>query len=156
FSRFSLMLVHALSSEFQRVRSFAFIDTIDEVTALFEHEDFAVAAERLRRDAKVVWVDSNSNYGSSLEAFWKRFGRDLGPKSTVLILGDARSNNRPAREHALKEIRERARHTYWLNPEALVYWDSGDSLASLYAAHVDKMVEVRNLRQLEEFIAREL
>jgi uncharacterized protein with von Willebrand factor type A (vWA) domain len=156
FSRFSLMLVHALSSEFQRVRSFAFVDTVDEVTTFFEHEDFSRAAELLRRDAKVVRIDSNSNYGASLEAFWERFGKDLGPKSTVLVLGDARSNNRPPREHNLKLIAERARHTYWLNPESLVYWDSGDSLASLYAAHVDEMVEVRNLRRLEDFVASRL
>jgi uncharacterized protein with von Willebrand factor type A (vWA) domain len=156
FSRFSLMLVHALSSEFQRVRSFAFVDTVDEVTRFFEHEDFARAAELLRRDAKVVRIDSNSNYGASFEAFRERFGEDLGPKSTVLILGDARSNNRPPREQSLKEIAQRARRTYWLNPESVAYWDSGDSLASRYAAHVDEMVEVRNLRQLEEFVVRDL
>ncbi len=156
FSRFSLMLVHALSSEFQRVRSFAFVDTVDEVTSIFEHEDFARAAELLRQEAKVVRIDSNSNYGASFAAFWERFGKDLGPKATVLILGDARSNNRPPREHNLKLIAERARHTYWLNPESLVYWDSGDSLASLYAAHVDEMIEVRNLRQLEEFVVGDL
>ncbi|HEX2295239.1 MAG TPA: hypothetical protein VHN37_08020, partial [Actinomycetota bacterium] len=70
--------------------------------------------------------------------------------------GDARSNNRPPREHYLKRISEKARHTYWLNPEGLAYWDSGDSIASLYAAHVDAMVEVRNLRQLEDFVVRDL
>ncbi|HEV2755294.1 MAG TPA: VWA domain-containing protein [Actinomycetota bacterium] len=156
FSRFSLMLVHALASEFQRVRSFAFVDTVDEVTSFFEDEDFARAADRLRREAKVVRIDSNSNYGAALEAFVERFGDDLGPKATVLVLGDARNNNRPPREHNLAAIAERARHTYWLNPESLVYWDSGDSLASLYAAHVDKMVEVRNLRQLEDFVVRTL
>jgi hypothetical protein len=156
FSRFSLMLVHALASEFQRVRSFAFVDTVDEVTSLFEHEDFAHAAERLRREAKVVRIDSNSNYGAALGAFVERFGDDLGPKATVLVLGDARNNNRPPRAHHLAAIAERAKHTYWLNPESLVYWDSGDSLASAYAAHVDKMVEVRNLRQLEDFVVRDL
>lgn len=156
FSRFSLMLVHALSSEFQRVRSFAFVDTVDEVTRFFDDEDFARAAESMRREAKVVRIDSNSNYGASFEAFWERFGGELGPKSTVLVLGDARSNNRPPREGNLKRIAEKARHTYWLNPEGLAYWDSGDSIASLYAAHVDEMVEVRNLRQLEEFVATRL
>jgi uncharacterized protein with von Willebrand factor type A (vWA) domain len=156
FSRFSLMLVHALASEFQRVRSFAFVDTVDEVTRFFEQEDFSRAAELLRREARVVRIDSNSNYGVSFQTFWERFGSDLGPKSTVLVLGDARNNNRPPRERYLKLIAERARHTYWLNPESLVYWDSGDSLASLYAARVDEMVEVRNLRQLEDFVVRDL
>ena len=156
FSRFSLMLVHALSSEFQRVRSFAFVDTVDEVTRFFDDEDFARAAERMRAEAKVVRIDSNSNYGASFEAFWERFGKDLGPKSTVLVLGDARNNNRPPREPYLAKIAERARRTLWLNPEGLAYWDSGDSIASLYAAHVDAMVEVRNLRQMERFVEERL
>ncbi|MFN2587876.1 MAG: VWA domain-containing protein [Actinomycetota bacterium] len=156
FSRFSLMLVHALASEFQRVRSFAFVDTVDEVTSFFEHEDFAAAAERLRREAKVVRIDSNSNYGAAFEAFVERYGDALGPKSTVLVLGDARNNNRPPREQNLAAIAGSARHTYWLNPESLAYWDSGDSLAGLYAAHVDNMVEVRNLRGLEDFVVRDL
>lgn len=156
FSRFSLMLVHALASEFQRVRSFAFVDTVDEVTSFFEDEDFARAAARLRREARVVRIDSNSNYGASLGAFLECFGDDLGPKATVLVLGDARNNNRAPRAHNLAAIAERARHTYWLNPESLVYWDSGDSVATVYAAHVDKMVEVRNLRQLEAFVVRDL
>jgi len=32
FARFTLQLVHALASQFSRVRSFVFIDGIDEVT----------------------------------------------------------------------------------------------------------------------------
>ena len=49
-------------------------------------------------------------------------------------------------------MRERAHRTYWLNPESESYWDTGDSVASEYAAVVDEMVEVRNLKQLESFI----
>jgi uncharacterized protein with von Willebrand factor type A (vWA) domain len=153
FARFSLMLIHALHSEFSKVRSFAFIDTVDEVTHLFEQEDFGLALERLNTEAEVVWLDRNSNYGTALERFEERFAADLGPKTTLLILGDARSNNRNPREWALKEIAGRAHRTFWLNPESIVYWDTGDSVATRYAAFTDGMVEVRTLRQLEDFVA---
>jgi uncharacterized protein with von Willebrand factor type A (vWA) domain len=152
FSRFSLMLVHALSAQFTRVRSFAFIDTIDEVTRLFEHEDFMRAVDRMNKEARVVWIDGHSNYGASLEKFTETYGKDLNAKSTLLVLGDARTNFRPPKSWALKELRDRAHRTYWLNPEAEIYWDTGDSVASEYAAVVDDMVEVRNLKQLESFI----
>ncbi|MGH2734999.1 MAG: VWA domain-containing protein, partial [Actinomycetota bacterium] len=56
FARFSLMLVHSLAAQFTRVRSFVFLETVDEVTQLFEHEDFAVAIERMRTEADVVRV----------------------------------------------------------------------------------------------------
>ncbi len=156
FARFALMLVHALSAQFTKVRSFAFIDTLDEVTRLFEHEDFVTAVDRMNSEANVTWLDGHSDYGTSIEKFLKNHGKDLGPRSTVLILGDARNNYRATKEHALQEIARRARHVYWLNPEPIADWDTGDSVASEYAVHVDKMVEIRNLRGLENFIAHEL
>ncbi|MEO8323386.1 MAG: VWA domain-containing protein, partial [Actinomycetota bacterium] len=149
FARFALMLVHALSAQFSRVRSFAFIDTIDEVTLLFEHEDFVTAVERMNSEANVTWLDGHSDYGTSLEKFLKNYGKDLGPKSTVLILGDARNNYRATKDVALQKIAQKARHVYWLNPEPVSDWDTGDSAAVEYAVHLDKMVEIRNLRQLE-------
>ena len=156
FARFGLMLTHALSAQFSRVRSFAFVDTIDEVTRFFDHEDFVEAVERMNREAEVVSHDGHSDYGNVLEDFWETYARDVGPKTTLLILGDARTNYRGRKTWALKALSEKARHTYWLNPESIADWDTGDSAASEYAAYVDKMVEVRNLRQLEDFIAREL
>ena len=156
FARFSLMLTHALAAQFSRVRSFAFVDSIDEVTRFFEHEDFIAAVERMNAEAEVVRHDGHSDYGSVLEDFWDEYGSEIGPKTTLLILGDARNNYRARRSYALKALANKARHTYWLNPEPVGDWDTGDSAASEYAAHVDRMVEVRTLRQLEEFIAREL
>jgi uncharacterized protein with von Willebrand factor type A (vWA) domain len=156
FARFALMLTHALSSQFSRVRSFAFVDTLDEVTHFFDHEDFLVAVDRMYSEASVVHIDGHSDYGASLQRLHDVYGADIGPRTTLLILGDARNNYRAPEAWALKALRASARHTYWLNPEPVSDWDTGDSVASTYAACVDKMVEVRNLRQLEEFIARAL
>lgn len=156
FARFALMLTHALSAQFSRVRSFAFVDAIDEVTRFFEHEDFLAAVDRMNQEASVVWDDGHSDYGSVIERFLESYGRDVGPKATLLILGDARTNYRARRTEALKELAVRAHHTYWLNPEPISDWDTGDSAASEYAAVIDQMIEVRNLRQLEGFIERRL
>ena len=156
FARFTLMLTHALSAQFSRVRSFAFIDKLDEVTRFFEHEDFLTAIDRMNDEADLVWVDGHSDYGSTFEQFWSDVNRDIGPKTTLLILGDARTNYRARRADVLEQITDKVRHSYWLNPEPRRDWDTGDSAAAEYAPHVDEMVEVRNLRQLEEFIARVL
>lgn len=156
FSRFALMLTHALSAQFSKVRSFAFIDTIDEVTRHFATEDFGLAIRTMNAEAKVVGGDGHSDYGASLGCFLEIFGREVGPKTTLLILGDARTNYRSDNASALKELARRVHHCYWLNPEPKHEWDTGDSVASRYAAHVDAMVEVRNLRQLENFVADRL
>lgn len=154
FARFTLMFVHAFQAQFSRVRSFVFVDTLDEVTHLFEHEDFLVAVDRMNAQAEVVWLDGHSDYGTSLERFFARAGESLNPRASVLVLGDARNNYREPSSWVVKEMRKKAKRVYWLNPEPTMYWDTGDSIASEYARYCDGMIEVRNLRQLEEFIAK--
>jgi len=154
FARFTLMFVHAFQAQFSRVRSFVFVDTLDEVTKLFENEDFLVAVDRMNQEADVVWLDGHSDYGTSLDRFWKQYGNDLSPRASVLILGDARNNYRESAAWVVKKMRKKAKRVFWLNPEPAMYWDTGDSIASEYARDADGMIEVRNLRQLEDFIAR--
>jgi uncharacterized protein with von Willebrand factor type A (vWA) domain len=153
FARFTLHLVYAISGQFSKVRAFVFIDGIDEVTSYFEGvEDITEAVHRVNTEADVVWVDGHSDYGHALEVFWERWGREVGPKTTVILLGDARNNYHAAQSWVLKEMRHRARHVYWLNPEPRSYWDTGDSIIGEYGVHTDGVFECRNLRQLERFV----
>jgi uncharacterized protein with von Willebrand factor type A (vWA) domain len=153
FARFTLHLVYAISNQFSRVRAFVFIDGIDEVTDYFEGtEDIVEAIHRVNTEADVVWVDGHSDYGHAFEMFWSKWGKDIGPKTTVMILGDARNNYHASQSWVIKEIRHRARHVYWLNPEPRSYWDTGDSIVGEYGTHCDGTFECRNLRQLEGFV----
>ena len=153
FARFTLHLVHAISSQFSQVRSFVFVDGLDEVTHLFaETDDPAEAVERITAEADVVAVDGHSDYGRALSTFASRYAPELTRRSTVLILGDARNNYHPAQAHVLEDIRSRVKALYWLNPEPRNYWNSGDSILSLYAPHCDDVLECRTLRQLESFV----
>jgi uncharacterized protein with von Willebrand factor type A (vWA) domain len=153
FARFTLHLVHAISSQFSKVRSFVFIDGIDEVTRFFEHvDDVAEAVHRINTEADVVWVDGHSDYGHALSVFWERWGEEITPRTSVLLLGDARNNYHASQAWVIQEIRHRARHVYWLNPEPRAYWGTGDSILGEYAVHCDDVFECRNLRQLEHFV----
>ena len=155
FARFTLHLVYAISSQFSKVRAFVFIDGLDEVTRFFEGvEDIADAVHRVNTEADVVWVDGHSDYGHAFEVFWKEYGKDVGPKTSVMILGDARNNYHSSQSWVIKEIRHKARHVFWLNPEPRSYWDTGDSIVSEYGVHCDGVYECRNLRQLEGFVER--
>ncbi len=153
FARFTLHLVYAISSQFSKVRSFVFIDGLDEVTAYFEGvDDITEAIHRVNTEADVVWVDGHSDYGHAFEVFWERFGDEVGPKTTVLVLGDARNNYHAAQAWIMKEVQQKARKLFWLNPEPKAYWDTGDSIVGEYAVHCDGVFEVRNLRQLDRFV----
>jgi uncharacterized protein with von Willebrand factor type A (vWA) domain len=153
FARFTLQLVYAISNQFSKVRAFVFIDGVDEVTSFFEGvEDINQAVHRVNTEADVVWVDGHSDYGHAFEAWWEKYGRDVGPRTTVLLLGDARNNYHASQSWVVKEIQHKARHVYWLNPEPKAYWDTGDSIIGEYATHTDGVYECRNLRQLERFV----
>ncbi len=153
FARFTLHLVHAISTQFSKVRSFVFIDGIDEVSRFFEGaDDPADAVHRINTEADVIWVDGHSDYGHALTVFWERWGEEITPRTSVLLLGDARNNYHASQAWVVKELQARARHVYWLNPEPRAYWDSGDSIVGEYAVHCDEVVECRTLRQLEQFV----
>jgi uncharacterized protein with von Willebrand factor type A (vWA) domain len=153
FARFTLQLVHAIASQFSQVRSFVFIDGIDEVTEIFDRsETVTEAVHRVNQEADVIWVDGHSDYGHALNVFFQRWGREVGPKTSIILLGDARSNYHSPEAWVVKELRRRARHVYWLNPEPRSYWGSGDSIIEHYAPFCDGVYECRNLRQLEAFV----
>lgn len=153
FSRFTLQFTHAMATQFSKLRSFAFVDTVDEVTDFFgPGVDFGSALKRVTTEAEVVWKDGHSDYGNSFETFLSRYGSQLSPRTTVIITGDARNNYRPPRGKIIGEIAKSARAVVWLNPEPMAYWDTGDSAMSHYSPHCTSVHEVRTLRQLEEFV----
>ena len=153
FARFTLHLVYAISSQFSKVRSFVFVDGIDEVTRFFEGVvDPAEAVFRINTEADVIWVDGHSDYGHALTEFHRRWGDQVTSRSSILILGDARNNYHASQSWVLEDLQARARRVYWLNPEPRDYWGSGDSIVGEYGAHCDDVVECRTLRQLERFV----
>lgn len=156
FSRFSLMLTHALSAQFSKVRSFVFVDDIVEVTQHLEIGEPAAFAARLERDVSLFSRDGRTDYGEALRLFEERFPSAATQRSTLMILGDARNNYRGRNVEVLSRLRHQVHRVLWLNPEPMSDWDMGDSVASVYGEQVDRMVEVRNLRQLRAFIEKEL
>ena len=153
FARFTLHLVYALQNQFSKVRSFVFIDGLDEVTHMFQdEEDITNAVHRVNTEADVVWVDGHSDYGHAFGVFWENYGSEINSKSTVMFLGDARNNYHATNAWVVKETAKKARSVFWLNPEPKSYWDTGDSVITEYATHADGVFECRNLRQLEGFV----
>ncbi|QYC44453.1 VWA domain containing CoxE-like protein [Nonomuraea coxensis DSM 45129] len=151
FAHFTLLLTYALREQFTKVRAFGFVDTVDEITKFFQPgADVVEAMTRLAKEADMVRF-GRTNYRHSLETFAERYGDAIGPRTSLLILGDARSNYQPPALDLLKSLAGKARHAYWLNPEPRQQWDTGDSVASDYATIVP-MYECRNVAQLTAFI----
>jgi uncharacterized protein with von Willebrand factor type A (vWA) domain len=157
FSLFTLTLMAALSAEVARTRSFVFVDAIDEVTGLLAATDHGIEPWQIMRNTNVVGRDGHSDYGAVLRQFWDEIGdRHLGPNSTVLVTGDARTNYRDAGAPVLADLARRCRRVYWLNPEPSAEWDTHDSAMAVYARSCTEVFEVRNLRQLVACVERVL
>ncbi|MFK0288668.1 VWA domain-containing protein [Streptomyces sp. NPDC090499] len=155
FAMFTLQLTYALRTQFSRVRCFVFVDGLDEVTDLIERSaNVLEVASEINRLGLGVRLDGRSDYGNALETFWRDHARDLRARSTVLVLGDARTNHHAPRADALARIAGSCGHLFWLNPESRAAWDSGDSVIGRYARSCDEVVECRNLRQLRAFVER--
>lgn len=157
FSDFTMLLVQALHDQFGKVRVFAFVNRIDEVTGLLRHgtADPEGLGSRIQAEARLTGWHGSSDYGVALGEFAERHGAAVGPRTTVFVLGDARTNMSDPNLPALREIAGRARRLYWLNPEPRAQWGTGDSAAPAYAGVVE-MHECRNARQLAEIVSRVL
>ena len=153
FAAFTLQLAFALRSQFSRVRSFVFVDGVDEVTDVLQQApDVVEAARYINAAGSGVWLDGRSDYGHALTTFWDIWGAQVRRRTTVIVLGDARTNYHDPCEGALKGVSQRAGHVFWLNPEPTSAWNSGDSVIARYQPFCDAVYECRNLRQLRAFV----
>jgi uncharacterized protein len=152
FAQFTLMLVYALHEQFGKVRAFTFVDQVHEVTDVFRPgADLGDVMGGLAARTAQAALWGRTNYGRAFVTFAEEHADALGPRSSLLILGDARSNYSDLGVDLLKDLAGRARHAYWLNPEHPRHWDTGDSAAGPYGSVVP-MVECRNLAQLSDFV----
>ncbi|MGZ4450690.1 MAG: VWA domain-containing protein, partial [Nocardioides sp.] len=152
FAQFTLLLVYALRDQFQKVRAFTFIDHVHEVTEHFRPgADVVDVMADLAASTAHAALWGRTNYGRALGKFAELHGDALGPKTSLLILGDARSNYSDLNAEVLREMAGQCRHAWWLNPEHTRHWDTGDSAARTYG-EVVRMVECRNLTQLGDFV----
>jgi uncharacterized protein with von Willebrand factor type A (vWA) domain len=154
FAQFTFTLVHALHDELRRVRSFAFVDGIAEVTDLFESAQHQIHVNRFVERRGVLGDDGHSDYGRAFTRFVDHYLADaVSSRSTVIICGDARTNYRPDGAEALRVIAAHARRVFWLNPEPEHEWGATDSAMDDYRVHCRGAFEVRSLRQLGDVIA---
>jgi len=151
YSRFMLLLTYTLQSLFAKVRSFAFISNLVEITDLFREMDPERALNSIFSDTNFTY-GWGSNYGNSFNQFIQNYSDALTSKTTVLVLGDARNNNQDPGLDSFIKMKERSRNIYWLNPDKQHLWNWSDSIANVYIPYCSEMREVQNFLDLSHFI----
>jgi uncharacterized protein with von Willebrand factor type A (vWA) domain len=152
-SVFFLSVLHALHGSFRKLRSFVFVERISEVTDTFEHaRSFEEVSRAIASDAGVADVSGYTDYGRVWLEFLARVADDFDPRSSVIVLGDARTNGRDPHAEAFGRIAERAGRLFWMNPEPKLYWNYGDSVMRAYEPYCDGVFECWTTQQLEGFV----
>ena len=151
YSRFMLLLTYTLQSLFSKVRSFAFISNMVEITDLFKEMDPERAINSMFTDVNFTY-GWGSNYGGSFDQFIENHSDALTRKTSVLVLGDARNNSNDPGLNSFQKIHDKSKNLFWLNPDRRHLWDWNDSIASLYSHFCNEMKEVNNFIDLSEFI----
>jgi uncharacterized protein len=148
-SDFFLLLIHSLHEVVDDVRSFAFSGNLIDVSDILDTKSPEEAMSEIM--SKVGF--GSSDYGRSLLDFEKGWIRTVTPKTTVIVLGDARTNNLDPRADILRRISERSKRLVWLNPEGRMAWGWGDSEMPRYAAFCSVVRQCATAKQLERAVS---
>jgi uncharacterized protein with von Willebrand factor type A (vWA) domain len=149
YSQFALLFVYSLAEVVRDIRSFVLCSNLGESTQYFEQHEFDEAIEKSLRSVQLGATD----YGRAFEDFDEMAMSSVDRRTTVLIIGDARSNGAAPRADLLTKIHDRARCVMWLNPEPETFWGQGDSDMHRYRSSVDILRKVSSLRELERAIS---
>lgn len=152
-AKFLLVFVFSVQEIFAQTRTFVFVSDVGETTEVFKAHPVGRAIQ-IAYGGGVVNVAANSNYGRAFGEFVERFPAAVDRRTTVLVVGDARTNYHEPNERALARLRERAGRILWFNPEPRGAWGFGDSVMDVYASHCHEVRTVHDLGTLREAVDR--
>lgn len=146
--RFFLMLVYSLKEAAPDVETFAFSGRLEDVGDILKSEEFTPAMDRIVNSIGI----SSTDYGQSLSDMKTDYWNKIDRRSTVIVLGDGRSNYGDPRSDLIAEAKERSKRLIWLCPEPESLWGTGDSAIPQYIPHLNKIVHVATVNDLERVI----
>ena len=149
-ARFLLLFLYELVDVLPRIRAFAFSSDIGEVTQVFSRQPSEMAIE----EALFQWGKGNTDYGRVLRGFRGMCSKELSPRSTLIVFGDARSNFYEPGLSIFREMANRVKQVYWLNPEERQQWSDGDSEMNKFAPYCTRVDLCRKLSDIERFADR--
>ncbi len=150
-ARFMLNLLYSLQDCFDKVNSFVFVNQLTDVTQTFEENDIHEAIRLIMEDENILY-HAPTDYGETFRNFKRDHMALLTKKTTLIIVGDGRSNYMSPEDAILGQMRERCRRVIWLNPEPENLWGTGDSEIRAYTHHCHEVRPCRNINQLITFI----
>ncbi len=147
-ARFLLMFLYGLNEVVANLRSFAFSSHLVEVEDILDSHGVGDAIDKVLD--KIGYLPTD--YGRALDDLKVGFGDIFDRHTTVIILGDGRSNNLDPRADIVQWIAQRCRRVVWLNPEPEAFWGIGDSEMLRYRPYLHVAKTCRTIKDLERIV----
>lgn len=147
-AQFLLTFLYSLNEVVDRMEAFAFSGRMISVNDILDDHGVEQAIFKVLQEIGFQQTD----YGRSLQDFADQHLDSLDRRTTVIFLGDGRSNFADPRLDIMKQIHDRSRAVIWLNPEPESYWGQGDSVMNRYARFCHVAKQCGTIEQLERII----
>jgi uncharacterized protein with von Willebrand factor type A (vWA) domain len=147
-AQFLLTFLYSLNEVVDRLDAFAFSGRLIPVGEILDEHEVDKAILKVLSTIGFQQTD----YGRALEDFCEQHLDRLDRHTTVIFLGDGRSNFADPRLDLMKQIHDRSRSVIWLNPEPESYWAQGDSVMYRYARFCHVAKHCNTLAQLERIV----
>lgn len=148
YARFLLMLLYGLNEVIPDIRSFAFSHRLVDISDELENSDVKEAVKKVIKEVGQGSTDYGAALGTLQTDHWNRIDR----RTTVIILGDGRSNYGNPRIDVMRELQAQSKKVIWLCPEHPSMWGTGDSEIPRFKPFCDLMQQCRTVKDLERVV----
>lgn len=147
-AQFLLTFLYSLNEVVERLDAFAFSGRLISVNEILDDHGIEAAILKVLQTIGFQQTD----YGQALQDFCDQHLDRLDRHTTVIFLGDGRSNFADPRLDLMKQIHDRSRSVIWLNPEPESYWAQGDSVMYRYERFCHMAKPCNTLAQLARIV----
>ena len=148
YVRFLLLLLWSMKDVVPDLHAFAFSFRLGAVDDVLAENDFETAMAKILREYGM----GSTSYGQAWSDLRINHEQIIDRRTTLLVLGDARSNYGDPRVDLFREFAGRAKRVIWLNPEGQGLWGTGDSVIPRYRPFCAQVTHVSTLKDLERAV----
>ena len=150
YVRFLLLFLYCLKDVVPDIYTYAFSARLKDVGKHLDTslDGFEGAMQKIMTEAGWGSTDYGQAFSDLKVDHWSQIDR----RTTIIVLGDARSYNGDPRLDLFEEAASRAKRIVWLNPEGRALWGTGDSEMLRYQPHCSTVTHLATLKQLERAI----
>ena len=132
------------------LHSYAFSARLKDIGPLLSDDlgRFDQSMDRVMKE--VGW--GSTDYGQALSDLKVDHWSVIDRQTTIIVLGDGRSNYGDPRMDLFEEAAARAKRVVWLNPESKALWGTGDSEMHRYRSYCTVVSYLATLKHLERAV----